>query len=72
MLVRVNNFFFTSCAVNVNILLCYRRLLKFDRNILHVNLAISIAVSNGLFLAADSLYDHKVHFLSISNYSVIS
>ncbi|XP_057299350.1 adhesion G protein-coupled receptor L2-like [Hydractinia symbiolongicarpus] len=55
-----------SCLCLIFIYIFLRRMLKIDRNVIHVNLAVAIAISNALFLSADSLVDRKDLCLGIS------
>ena len=42
-------------------------LTKIDRNVIHVNLAITIAAANSLLIVADSVHEHEVrkHFQNL-------
>jgi len=42
-----------------------RKLINIDRNLIHINLAIAIAISNALFIVADSVYKYKVKYMVI-------
>lgn len=45
----------------------FSRLAKIDRNIIHINLALAIAIANGLFIAADSVFKYQVIYEYMSN-----
>lgn len=49
----------TACmALILSYMMC-GRLAKIDRNIIHINLALAIAIANGLFIAADSVFKYQ-------------
>lgn len=40
-------------------------MLKIDRNVIHVNLSVAIAIANALFLSADSATKEKVRCMTL-------
>lgn len=55
-----------ACIALIATFLMCGRLVKSDRNIIHINLAIAIGLGNTLFLLADSLHGHKYVCTGIS------
>ncbi|XP_057299606.1 adhesion G protein-coupled receptor L2-like isoform X2 [Hydractinia symbiolongicarpus] len=55
-----------SCICLILIYVCLRRMLRIDRNVIHVNLSFAIAIANALFLSADSATKKKDICLGIS------
>jgi len=55
-----------ACVALILLYMAFGRIMKFDRNLIHMNLCIAIAMGNCLFLIADHVADHRNLCMGIS------
>ena len=55
-----------GCILLILTFVMFGRLLKICRNVIHINLAIAITISNGLFISADAVHMYSSLCLTVS------